>query len=388
MILDGDCDRGFDEVRNVFISNFEAGREVGAAVAVYWQGKLVVDLAAGVRDRATAQPYSRATLQPVFSVTKGVTALAANMLVDRGILDLDAPASSYWPEFAAAGKSCIPVRWLLTHQSGVLGLDRTISPSQLCDWNYVIEELAGQKPDWEPGSKHGYHSLTYGFLVGEIIRRVSGRSVGQFVESEIARPLGADFFIGLPIDQKTRVAAPTLQVEPGKPARPADSGPYAARVFNWISPPLPLLDIDRDDLWAAEIPAANGISNARSVARIFAATIATIDGTRLLSPSTMDRAREEQWRGFDEVMGVENALGLGYLLPTETCPLGGPASFGTAGFGGSRGWAHPELELAFGYTPNLCCLELFDKREVALSRAAVSCAKRLRGDTSIPHRAL
>lgn len=373
LVLDGDCDRGFEEVRDAFISNFEDGLESGAAVAVYYRGNLVVDLAAGVQDRSTGVAYSRDTLQPVFSVTKGITALAANMLADRGQLDLDAPASEYWPEFAAAGKAAIPVRWLLTHQSGVLGLDRTISPTDLLDWNYVVERVAAQKPDWEPGSKHGYHSLTYGFLVGEVIRRVSGRSVGQYVASEIAGPLGADFFIGLPRNQKPRVSALMLEETSGQPVRPPDAGPYADRVFNWVSPPLPLLDTRREDLWAAEIPAANGISNARSIAKIFAASIGAIDGVQLLSAPAMNRARAQQWRGFDEVMGVENALGLGYLLPTESCPLGRSGSFGTAGFGGSRGWAHPELELAFGYSPNLCHLELYDPREVALSRAAVEC---------------
>ena len=373
LVLDGDCDRGFEKVRDAFVSNFEDGLEMGAAVAVYYRGKLVVDLAAGVRNRSIGAAYSRDTLQPVFSTTKGITALAANMLADRGQLDLDAPVSEYWPEFSAAGKGAIPVRWLLTHQSGVLGLDRTISPTELLDWNYVIDRVAAQKPDWEPGSKHGYHSLTYGFLVGEVIRRVSGRSVGQYVASEIAGPLGADFFIGLPRSQKPRVSTLMLEETSGQPATPPDSGPYADRVFNWVSPPLPLLDTRRDDLWAAEIPAANGISNARSIAKIFAASIGAIDGVQLLSGPAMNRARAQQWRGFDEVMGVENALGLGYLLPTELGPLGGSGSFGTAGFGGSRGWAHPELELAFGYAPNLCHLELNDPREVALSRAAVEC---------------
>src|SRR5215469_9984474 len=226
LVLDGDCDRAFEKVREAFISNFENGLESGAAVTVYCRGKLVVDLAAGVRDRSTGVPYSRDTLQPVFSTTKGITALAANMLADRGQLDLDAPVSEYWPEFSAAGKGAIPVRWLLTHQSGVLGLDRTISPPELLDWNYVIERIAAQKPDWEPGTKHGYHSLTYGFLVGEVIRRVSGRSVGQYVASEIAGPLGADFFIGLPRNQKPRVSAYGPE-SGGQPATPPDSGPYA-----------------------------------------------------------------------------------------------------------------------------------------------------------------
>ena len=156
-----------------------------------------------------------------------------------------------------------------------------------------------------------------------------------------------------------------------------DSGPYVACTLNWISPPLRPTDVNRPEVQAAELPAANGIANARSLAKMFAATIGPIDGVRLLSPEAMNRARLERWRGFDVVMGVENAVELGSLLPTEWCPLGGPGSFGTAGFGGSRAWANPELELAFAYTPNLCSLGHFDARETTLSRAVVACALRV-----------
>jgi CubicO group peptidase (beta-lactamase class C family) len=298
------------------------------------------------------------------------------MLADRGQLDLDAPVAAYWPEFAQAGKSEIPVRWLLTHQSGVLGLDRTISREQLLDWNVVVALLAAQAPAWKPGSKHGYHSLTYGFLVGEVIRRISGHTVGQYVAREIAGPLHADLYIGLPEDREHRTAPALLREPGGQRPKLADIGPYTARVWNWIAPPLTPMDVNRRDARAAELPAANGIANARSLARMFAAIIGRVDGVRCLSAEAMNRARREQWRGLDVVMGVENAVGLGLLLPTEWCPLGGPGSFGTAGFGGSRAWANPERELAFAYTPNLCSLGHFDMREAALSRAVVTCAAR------------
>jgi len=364
----------FEAVRESFLSNFEQGQEVGAGVAVYHRGKLVVDLAGGLRDRVSGKRYSHEILQPVFSVTKGITALAANMLADRGELDLDAPVASYWPEFAQAEKSEIPVRWLLTHQSGVLALDQTISLEQLLDWNLVVGLLAAQAPDWKPGSKHGYHSMTYGFLVGEVLRRVTGKTVGQYVAREIAAPLHADLFIGLPEDKETSVAPALLPELGGRRPRLPDSGPYAARVLNWISPPLTVMDVNRRDVRAAELPAANGIANARALARMFASMIGPVDGVRCLSSKAMNRARLEQWRGIDMVMGVENAVGLGFLLPTDWCPLGGPGSFGTAGFGGSRAWANPELELAFAYTPNLCSLGHFDAREAVLSRATVACA--------------
>jgi len=370
---------GFGQVLESFKSNFNRGLEVGAAVAVYHNGKLVVDLAAGQQDRTSGEPYTRQTLQPVFSVTKGITALAANMLADRGQLDIDAPVASYWSEFAQARKSEIPVRWLLTHQSGVIGIDQTVSFEDLLDWTKITQLLAAQAPDWEPGSRHGYHSMSFGFLVGELIRRISGRTAGQFVAREIAGPLNADVFIGLPETGEAEVASMLLPDLGGQQPRLADSGPYANRVLSWISPLPQPADMNRRDVMAAEIPAANGIANARSLARMFASTIGPVDNVQCLSAEAMNRARLERWRGLDVVMGVENAVGLGFLLPSEWCPLGGPGSFGTAGFGGSRAWANPELGLAFAYTPNLCSLRHFDEREAALSRAVVSSANRLVG---------
>ena len=369
---------GFEPVRDAFLANFEHGREIGAAIAVYLRGELVVDLAAGLRDLVSGEHYSRETLQPVFSVTKGVTALAANMLMDQGQLELDAPVGAYWPEFASAGKSEIPVRWLLTHQSGLLGLDEPISQDQFLNWSYVIDRLAAQRPAWKPGTKHGNHSLTYGFLLGEVIRRVTGCSVGQYVQNQIAKPLGADLFIGLPDEMRARVSSVLLPKLSSGPFRLPDSGPYALQTLKWILPPLVPTDMNRSDIRRAELPAANGIASARSLARMFASMIGEMGGFRCLSVDAMNRARREQWRGMDVVMGVKNALGLGFLLPTEWCPLGGPGSFGTAGFGGSRAWANPELQIAFAYTPNLCSLEHFDAREANLSRAAIESANSLR----------
>jgi CubicO group peptidase (beta-lactamase class C family) len=374
IVLDGFVEPDFAAVRDAFVAHFERDQELGAAVAVYHRGKLVVDLACGVFARGSDTRYTRETLQPIFSATKGITALVANMLADRGQLDLDAPVVDYWPEFAKAGKFWIPVRCLLTHQSGVLGLDEPISREQLLDWYVVVEALAAQRPVWKSCDEHGYHSITYGFLVGEVIRRVTGASVGNYVTSEIAVPLQTELFIGLPEAMLARVAPVHLPEVNPEQLRLPDSGPYAARTLNWISPPLQITDINRRDVQAAELPAVNGIANARSLARMFAAIIGPIDGTRLLSLEALNRARQEQWHGLDLVMGVNNAVGLGFLLPTEWCPLGGTGSFGTAGFGGTRAWANPELELAFAYTPNLCSLAHFDAREVALSRAAGACA--------------
>lgn len=372
--LDGHVEPLFAPVRDAFVANFEQNLELGAAVAVYYRGQLVADLAGGICTPGLETTYSRNTLQPIFSATKGITALAANILADRGQLDLEAPVVDYWPEFAQAGKFWIPVRCLLTHQSGVLGLDKPVSLEQLLDWNLVVESLAAQQPDWQSCVQHGYHTMTYGFLVGEVIRRVTGLSVGKYVAQAIAGPLQADLFIGLAKEVRARVVPIHLpEMDPEKLGLP-DSGPYAARAVNWILPPLRPSDVNRVEVQAAELPAANGIASAQSLAKMFAAMIGPIDGVRLLSWEAMNRARRERWRGLDLVMGVENALGLGFLLPSEWCPLGGAGSFGTAGFGGSRAWANPELGLTFAYTPNLCSLGHFDAREARLSRAAVACA--------------
>jgi len=334
----------------------------------------VVDLVGGLCARRSETKYSRETLQPIFSATKGITALAANMLADLGQLDLEAPVVDYWPEFAQAGKFWIPVRCLLTHQSGVLGLDEKISIEQLLDWHVVVEALARQRPDWDSCVEHGYHGMTFGFLMGEVIRRVTGLSVGTYVAREIARPLQADLFIGLPNAVMARVVPIHLPELDPQPLRLPDSGPYAARALNWISPMLRPTDVNRPEVQAAELPAANGIASARSLAKMFAAMIGPIEGVRLLGCEAMNQARLERWRGLDVVIGVENAVGLGFRLATDWCPLGGAGSFGTAGFGGSRAWASPELELAFAYTPNLCSLGHFDAREAALSCAVVACA--------------
>jgi CubicO group peptidase (beta-lactamase class C family) len=262
LAFDGHVEPRFAPVRNAFVASFEHNLELGAAVAVYYRGKLVVDLAGGLCARGSDTKYSRETLQPVFSATKGITAFAANMLADRGQLDLEAPVVDYWPEFAQAGKFWIPVRCLLTHQSGVLGLDETISLEQLLDWYVVVEALAKQRPDWDSCIEHGYHSMTFGFLVGEVIRRVTGLSAGTYVAREIAHPLQADLFIGLPKGIRARVAPVHMPELDPQQLRLPDSGPSAARALNWISPPLQAIDANRPDVQAAELPAANGIASA------------------------------------------------------------------------------------------------------------------------------
>jgi len=368
----------FEPVYAAFLSNFADYGEVGASVCVYHRGKPVVDLAAGYLGPDSRRPYRLTTLQPVFSVSKGIVAIAANMLADRGALDLDAPVTCYWPEFAQKGKKRIPVRWLLTHQAGLAAMDDPISYEELLAWDPVIRRLEEQAPNWEPGTAHGYHSLTYGFLVGEVVRRVTGQSIGQWICRNITDPLGAEFFIGLPPEFSPRVApalafppvkdsaASTLRLAPG-------SLPYRAVAF--VQPQLNAMTVNDPVFRAAEVPSMNGIGTARGIARMFAALIGDVDGQRLLSSAAMQRARAEQVRGPDlaSIAVAETALGLGFVLPTVDRPLGGPGSFGTMGLGGSRAWALPEADVAFAYVMNQLLDLNPDPRAENLARATLQC---------------
>jgi CubicO group peptidase (beta-lactamase class C family) len=377
MNVEGFVAPGFEPVYSAVVRNFDNYGEVGAAVCVYHRGRAVVELAGGCLDPHGKQPYRLSTLQPVFSVSKGIVAIAANMLADRGMLDLDAPVACYWPEFAQHGKAHIPVRWLLTHQAGLAAIDTPISYADFLAWEPMIRRLEEQVPNWEPGTAHGYHSLTYGFLVGEVVSRVAGQRIGQWISHNIARPLDAEFFIGLPADVEGRVApvhpfppssdgTTTLRLEPG-------SLPYRAVAF--VRPPVTAVSVNDPAFRTAEVPAMNGIGTAHAIARIFAALIGPVDGLRLLSRTAMERARTEHVRGSDlaSVAVGETALGLGFVLPTADRPLGGPGSFGAVGLGGSRAWALPEADLAFAYVMNQLLDVNPDPRAESLARATLQC---------------
>ena len=312
------------------------------------------------------------------SVSKGILAIAANMLAQQRVIDLDAPVARYWPEFAQADKEAIPVRWLLTHQAGLAALDRPLSRGELLAWTPVIKALEEQRPNWQPGTAHGYHSLTYGFLLGEVILRVTGQLPGPWIAEHISGPLGAECYLGLPAGLRSSIApvlpfrrlsegrATTLRLEPG-------TLPYRAAA-GFTCPPLGPLSVNEPEIQAAQIPSANGIGSARGLARIFAATIGEVDGLRLLSAEAMNNARHEQVRGPDLAAAAmsESALGLGFHLPTAERPLGGPGSFGATGLGGCRAWALPEAGLAFAYLPSQLLSAGPDPREAELSAAALS----------------
>ncbi|WEB43627.1 beta-lactamase family protein [Streptomyces yunnanensis] len=364
--INGEVAAGFEPVREAFAANFDQHGDIGAAVCVYKDGLPVVDLWGGIGDPTTGRPWERDTLQLVYSATKGATATAAHLLVQRGALELDTPVAKYWPEFAANGKADIPVRWLLSHQAGLVALDQPVPLADALAWQPMADALAAQRPLWTPGTAHGYHGRTWGWLVGEVIRRVSGRTPGRFFADEIAAPLGLDFFIGLPASERARVSQMVYQQpEIDLTTLPTESVPEELReqVAAWRDPNSfsnkayqvtepAAIDFNSPEVQAAELPASNGISTARGLARMYAAVIGEVDGVHLLTPETLTSAAKEQASGRDQVLVAPSRFSSGYMLPTETIPMIGPSSFGHTGRGGSLGFADPEHGIAFGYAMN------------------------------------
>jgi CubicO group peptidase (beta-lactamase class C family) len=358
---------GFEAVEDAFRANFDVHGEVGAAFCLYVRGEPVVDLWGGVADVDSGRPWEEDTLQLVFSTTKGVAAICTHLLAQRGGLDLDAPVAALWPEFAAGGKERVTTRDLLAHRAGLPVADGTVTPEEALAWDPVVERLAAQRPLWEPGTAHGYHALTYGWLVGEVVRRATGRTLGRFLADEVAGPLGLDLWIGLPEDQEPRVTtligsewnmSATLGEEllaslpdeiRAMVVAFADPEGVSQRALTVTTPPL---DWNSRAVHAAELPAANGIATARSLARLYAACVGEVDGTRLLEPATVDDATRTQSEGGDRVLMVPTRFGSGFFLPSDFSPLFGPTSFGHAGAGGSLAFADAEEQLGFGYAMN------------------------------------
>ncbi|MGW0870017.1 serine hydrolase domain-containing protein [Streptomyces sp. NPDC002740] len=365
MNVSGAVAEGFEPVREAFVRNFETLGDRGAAVAVYRDGHKVVDLWGGARDvdgAADGAPWEQGTAQIVRSATKGVAATALLLLHQRGELDLDAPVGAYWPEYKAAGKERTLVRHLLAHRAGVPVLDRPLTPAEAADPDLGAAAVAAQAPAWEPGTDHGYHAQTYSWLTGELVRRITGRTIGEWIADEITGPVGADLWLGLPPAQSARVGrvgqvdAPaqsgTLRTRP-KPAVAAayaDPSSLTRRAFAAITP---LPDENDPAYRAAALPASNGIATADGLARFYASLIGEVaGGVRLLRPETMELARGEQSAGPDRVLVVNTRFGLGPMLHGAASPLLSPASFGHPGRGGALGLADPESGIAFGYVTN------------------------------------
>ena len=366
--VNGMVDEGFEPVRDAFAANFATGGERGAAVTVYRDGRRVVDLWAGVRDfdgdaGSGAAPWEHGTAQIVRSATKGVAAAALLMLSERGELDLDAPVGEYWPEFKSAGKERTLVRHLLSHRAGIPVLDRPLTPAQAADPALGAAAVAAQAPAWEPGTDHGYHAQTYSWLTGELVRRVGGRPIGDWVAAEIAGPAGLDLWIGLPdaearAGRAGRVGQARTPETGGLRTRPkrsvadayADPDSLTSRAFAAITP---LPDENDPAYRAAALPASNGIATADGLARFYASLIGQVDGgTRLFAPPTVELARREHSAGPDRVLVIGTRFGLGYMLHGTASPLLAPGSFGHPGRGGALGFADPESGIAFGYVTN------------------------------------
>lgn len=368
---------GFEAVREAFARNFEQSGEVGAACAVYRDGEPIVDLWGGLADPETARPWERDTLVLIFSATKGIAATLIHRLVERGVLALDRPIAEVWPEFGVRGKQAITLRHVLTHRAGLAAIDGDLTLADVYARQPVADAIAAQAPNWEPGTKHGYHARSYGWILGEVVRRVTGRSLGELVRDEIARPLGLDLFIGTPASEDPRIARTLPSPPPEDPAvreaMDAMMGPdtLLGRV---LSGPSNLFSYG--DLWnerglrGTEMPSSNGISTARSLARFYAATFGEVDGIRLLEPETLERATAVQVEGPDAVIGVESRLGLGFMLPPMLGTHCSAASFGHPGAGGALAFADPEAGIAFGYVPNQMKMGMTgDERSEALTSA-------------------
>ncbi len=370
MTISGWTAKGFEGVRDAFADNIESGREVGASFSAYHRGEKVVDLWGGIADQQTGRPWEEDTVALVFSTTKGMTAVCANKLIQEDALDPDAPVVDYWPEFGKNGKHDMPVSHLLSHQAGLAWVDGDLTLEEALSWEPVIEALENQHPNWQPGSAHGYHATTFGWLVGEVVRRVAGRSVGTYLREEIADPLDLDLWIGLPEEHEPRVAPLVSMLPEGITVDMlADPGndPILKVFSDFLGPQTPLGKalyapggaLRDQDVWntravrAAEIPAANGVCDGRSLARLYAACINEVDGIRLLTPDQLDRAITQHTEGPNTVLlGLDIQFGLGFMLRSPIIPLGGLRSFGHFGAGGSVGWADPDAELAFGYVMN------------------------------------
>jgi len=345
----GTCDDRFEGVRTALAGSLDRGGDVGASVAVYLDGEPVVDIWGGFVDPEHSAPWSADTLTNVWSTTKTMTFLCTLMLADRGELDFHAPVARYWPEFAAAGKGGVEVRHLMGHTAGLSGWTEPLSPEDLADWEKCTRLLAAQEPWWEPGRASGYHAVTQGYLIGEVVRRITGVSIGKWFAGEVAGPLGADFFIGLPASEDPRVSfvipPPPIDVDALNPSE------LALRTFT-----NPLIDaaLTREAWWRrAEIPAANGHGNARSVGTVqsIIAGRGEARGVRLLSERGCDVIFEEQANGTDLVLGVPLRFGMGYGLAGELLPIGPRACY-WGGYGGSLVVMDQDTRLTVAYVMN------------------------------------
>jgi CubicO group peptidase (beta-lactamase class C family) len=367
--IGGRFDQRFAGVAQALARSLDEGADVGASVAVVLDGELVVDIWGGSTDSTGTKPWEQDSIVNVFSTTKTMTALCALILADRGELDFHAPVARYWPEFAQAGKERIEVRALLGHTSGLSGWEEQLALEELADWERCTSLLAAQAPWWEPGTASGYHAITQGYLIGELVRRITGRSLGQFFKETVAEPLGADFHIGLPPDADVRVVP--LISPPPVDLRSTGFSELGLRTLT--NPPV-TGETTAQEWWRrAEIPAANGHGNARSVAQIqsIVACGGEARGTRLISETGLAAIFEEQSNGPDLVLTVPLRFGMGFGLASETMPMG-PRSCAWGGYGGSLVFNDLDARMTVAYVMNRMEAGLVgDARGASMVMAAV-----------------
>jgi CubicO group peptidase (beta-lactamase class C family) len=378
-MIDGTTDAGFEAVRTAFAENFAQRGETGGAVCVSVGGRTVVDLWGGWTSASAAEPWRPDTLVNFFSVGKGLMALLAARLAGDGRLDTDAAVTRYWPEFGAAGKEAVTVRHLLTHQAGLPAIRRQLPPGAMLDWELMTGELACHPPWWEPGTAHGYHVNTFGFLVGEVLRRASGLSVGALLRAEVAGPLGADVHIGLDAAEHARVAEFIWPGRPPAPGDPPGAGDDRTMEHNaYFNPPgLSGVGLVNSAAWRqAELPSANGHGSARGVARVYTALAAggAVDGVLVVDPGALDAAATEQVYGDDLILHRPSRFGLGFQLSQAERPIGRSArAFGHFGAGGSLGFCDPEAGVGFGYVTGEMGPRWQNPRNRALIEALYAC---------------
>jgi CubicO group peptidase (beta-lactamase class C family) len=375
-VVDGLVEPGFGGVADALAANLERRGDVGAAGCVYVDGRPVVDIWAGIADVATNRPWQEDTTALAFSSTKGATAVCANLLIERGVLDPDLPVADVWPEFAANGKEHTPLRAVMSHRAGLPVVEGDFTLAEALAWDPVVEQLASQTPRWDWAEPEpGYHVRSYGWMVGEVVRRVTGRTLGRFFAEEIAGPLALDWWIGLPESEEPRVA--TLLPPP-----PADDPEVRELIAAFTAPGTITGDaltgpsdlFHYDEMWntralhECELPSSNGIATARAIARMYAATVGAVDGLRILSAETVERARQVESDGNDRVLGLPEQFGLGFSLGPGLPPACGPTAFGHPGAGGSLGFADAEARVGFGYVMNQMQLGI-DTRSQALVRS-------------------
>jgi CubicO group peptidase (beta-lactamase class C family) len=378
-MISGWCDPRFAAVRSEFTSNFRERGELGGAVCVIVRGRVVANLFGGWRDSAKRQPWQQDTLVNVFSVGKGLLSACAARLTGERRLDPDAPVARYWPEFGAAGKAAVTVRELLSHQAGIPAIREPLPAGSALDWQLMTRVLAGEAPWWPRGAGHGYHVNTFGFVVGELIRRVTGTTPGRFLARELAGPLDADVHIGLAASEHSRVAEfiwpASSAPRAAPPGGPAGQAAAEMALLAYLNPPdFTGFGVVNTGAWrSAEMPSANAHASGAGVARFYAALAAggTLDGCRVVDATAVAEASQEQVYGADLVLHRPSRFGLGFQLTHAERPLGrGPRCFGHFGAGGSVGFCDPDTGLAFGYVTSQMGPRWRNPRNLALMEAS------------------